>query len=134
MTAAPSDDEAQVRQLIERWAAAVRARDIEGAVAAHAPDILMFDVPPPLQLRGTDDYRDSWPALFEWFGNEGRFDLDELDVVAGRDVAYAHAIVNCAGVNPDGSEDPTVVRLTVCLRKIDGAWTITHEHHSLPSP
>ena len=133
MTVTPSNDEAQVRQLIERWAAAVRSRDIEGILAAHASDILMFDVPPPLQLTGTDDYRDSWPALFEWFGDKGRFDLDELRVVAGVDVAYAHAIVNCAGVNPDGTEDPSVVRLTVCLRKIDGAWTITHEHHSLPS-
>ena len=54
-------------------------------------------------------------------------------MVAGREVAYAHGVVNCAGVNPDGSEDPIVVRLTMCLRKVDGAWTVTHEHHSVPS-
>lgn len=133
MTTSPSDDESAVRQLIERWAAAVRARDIAGIMAAHAPDVLMFDVPPPLQLRGAEEYRDSWPALFEWFGEEGRFDLDELQVTAGREVAFAHGTVKCAGVSPDGSEDPIVVRLTICLRKIAGAWTVTHEHHSVPA-
>lgn len=133
MSATPSDDENEVRRLIERWAAAVRARDIAGVMAAHAPDVLMFDVPPPLQIRGAEEYQESWPALFEWFGSKGRFDLDELEVVAGREVAYAHGVVNCAGVNPDGSEDPIVVRLTMCLRKVDGAWTVTHEHHSVPS-
>jgi uncharacterized protein (TIGR02246 family) len=133
MSTSPSDDEAQVRRLIESWAAAIRARDLAGVVVAHAPDMLMLDVPPPVQLRGAEDYQNSWPALFEWFGRHGRFDLDQLEVVAGRDVAYAHAFANCAGENPDGSEAPVVVRLTICLRKIDGAWSVTHEHHSLPS-
>lgn len=42
-----NDDEQEIRALIERWAAAVHAGDMEGVLADHAPDIVMFDVPPP---------------------------------------------------------------------------------------
>src|SRR5262245_58870546 len=55
-----SQDEAEIRALIERWAEAVRKHDRKGILADHDPDIVMFDVPPPLQLRGEDDYNGSW--------------------------------------------------------------------------
>jgi ketosteroid isomerase-like protein len=51
-----TNNENQIRTLVENWAAAVRARDIEGAVAHHTDDIVMFDVPLPLQSRGLADY------------------------------------------------------------------------------
>ncbi|HEU4892143.1 MAG TPA: hypothetical protein VFT47_11375 [Vicinamibacterales bacterium] len=43
--------EVAVRKLIDDWAAAVRAKDFAGILRHHSPEILMFDVPPPLQLR-----------------------------------------------------------------------------------
>jgi ketosteroid isomerase-like protein len=39
------DDEAQIRNLIERWAAAERSGDLNGVAADHSDDIVMFDVP-----------------------------------------------------------------------------------------
>ena len=41
------DDATQVRALIERWAEAVQAGDLETVLADHAHDIVMFDVPRP---------------------------------------------------------------------------------------
>ena len=41
------NDETQIRALIERWVKAVHAGDINGVLADHADDIVMFDVPPP---------------------------------------------------------------------------------------
>jgi len=41
------DDATQVRSLIERWAKAVHAGDLDGVLADHAADIVMFDVPSP---------------------------------------------------------------------------------------
>jgi ketosteroid isomerase-like protein len=50
-------DEQQVRDLIERWAAAVHVGDLAAVTADHAQDIVMFDVPPPEQgVRGIDAY------------------------------------------------------------------------------
>src|SRR5579871_3575035 len=45
-------DEIQIRTLLEAWAAAVRRHDVPAILAHHEPDMLMFDVPPPLQCKG----------------------------------------------------------------------------------
>jgi ketosteroid isomerase-like protein len=59
-----TSNENQIRELVENWAAAVRARDMEGALAHHANDIVMFDVPLPLQFRGMAEYRKTWELFF----------------------------------------------------------------------
>lgn len=59
-------DEMQIRRLIERWAEAVHAADMDGVLADHTEDIVMFDVPPPNEVRGKPAYRDTWPPFFEW--------------------------------------------------------------------
>lgn len=59
-----SGDDAAVREVIESWTAAVRRRDIEGILKNHAPDIVMFDVPPPFQSRGIEAYRQTWNTFF----------------------------------------------------------------------
>jgi ketosteroid isomerase-like protein len=53
-----TSNENQIRTVVENWAAAVRARDIEGAVAHHTDDIVMFDVPLPLQSRGARGFQE----------------------------------------------------------------------------
>ena len=40
-------NEAAIRDLVENWARAVRSKNIDGILANHSPDVLMFDVPPP---------------------------------------------------------------------------------------
>jgi ketosteroid isomerase-like protein len=41
---------AEIRDLIDNWATSIRNCDINGAVANHAEDMLMFDVPPPVHV------------------------------------------------------------------------------------
>jgi len=125
--------EAQIRPLIEAWAKAVRAQDIDGIMANHARDILLFDVPPPVQLRGADAYRKSWHRFFEWFQGSGVFGIGELKVNAGDDVAFCHGLIRCGGTETNGQKVELTVRLTVGLRRIDGQWMVMHEHHSEPS-
>ncbi len=57
-------DEAQIRQLIDGWARALRAKDIDGVMSHYAPEILLFDLAPPLQYLGENAYRKNW---VEWF-------------------------------------------------------------------
>ena len=128
-----ASDEGEIRALVERWAAAVHAGDLEAVVAGHADDIVMFDVPPPESgVRGMEAYRDSWPPFFRWLAQGGRFDVVELEVTAGAEVAFAHALLHC-GTDEDLARDPNNrLRLTIGLIKRDGRWTVTHEHHSFP--
>lgn len=124
-------DEQQIRDLIERWAIAVHAGDLPAVLAGHAPDIVMFDVPPPYQgVRGLDAYRESWPGFFEWQASGAVFEIESLDVTAGTDVAFAFALLRC-GTPADFDRDPGQrLRLTVGLARVEGRWTVTHEHHS----
>jgi uncharacterized protein (TIGR02246 family) len=126
-----ADEEQQVRTLIERWAEAVHAGDMDEVLADHADDIVMFDVPPPHDgVRGIDDYRATWPPFFEWQAHGASFEIMSLDVTAGDAVAYAHALLRC-GTQQQLAEHPeTRLRLTIGLRKEDGRWVVAHEHHS----
>lgn len=61
----PSENETAVRTLITEWASAVREGDMDGVLADHSEDIVMFDVPPP-SVGGIAAYRETWPPFFEW--------------------------------------------------------------------
>jgi uncharacterized protein (TIGR02246 family) len=129
------DDETQIRQLVERWATAVHEGRMDDVLADHADDILMFDVPPPDDgVRGIEAYRATWPGFFDWQRSGARFEVVEMQVTAGADVAYAAALLRC-GTDEEYAEEPgRRLRLTVGLRKQDGRWVVAHEHHSFPLP
>lgn len=128
-----SDDEREIRDLIHRWAMAVHAGDLEGVLADHAGDIVMFDVPPPKEgVRGIGAYEQTWPPFFEWQRSGASFEIVSLDVTAGEDVAYAWALLRC-GTKSELRHDPdNRLRLTIGLRKDGGRWVVAHEHHSFP--
>jgi uncharacterized protein (TIGR02246 family) len=126
-------NEAVIKQLIENWAEAVRKEDINAILANHSEDILMFDVPEPLQSKGMAAYKKTWDAYFAWSQHSGVFDIEECKITAGSDVAYCHAIIRCAGKGSNGEKTEYMVRLTICLAKVKGQWKITHEHHSIPA-
>ena len=127
------DDRQEITDLINAWVSAVRAGDLEGVLSAHAEDIVMFDVPPPDNgVRGIDAYRETWPPFFGWLRSGASFDIVELDVTAGDDVAYAWALLRC-GTEDEFRKDPdNWLRLTVGLRRDGGRWVVSHEHHSFP--
>ncbi len=128
-----SDDEAAVRDLIEAWADSVRRRDYAGILRSHTEDLVMFDVPPPFKSVGLDAYRKTWDVFFSWSSGPVRFEIQDMDVAAGAEVAFAFASMRCEGPGADGMPEPLDFRLTICLRKIDGRWMIVHEHHSVPA-
>jgi ketosteroid isomerase-like protein len=109
------------------------ARDIDGVLTAHTNDMVMFDVPPPVVVKGIDAYRETWPAFFKWQRqSDGTFDIVSLDVTARDNVAFATAVLRC-GSKEELKKDATPrLRLTIGLRKEGGRWQIAHEHHSFP--
>jgi ketosteroid isomerase-like protein len=128
-------EEIQIKALLEAWADAVRQHDITAILAHHEPDMVMFDLPPPLQCKGIEAYRQTWDLFFRYHKPGAAFDIQELTVTAGQEVAFAVAIMRCG---PDSSSNPAdkdgfLFRLTVGLRKVDGNWRIAHEHHSVPA-
>jgi hypothetical protein len=71
---AVSNDEAEIRRLIERWAKAVREQNRAGIRADHDSEMLIFDVPPPFMSRGSSGIHD---------GNHSVFVSDSFSINAG---------------------------------------------------
>ena len=127
-----NENEIQIRQIIEDWAAAVRSGDIDRILAYHAGDIVMYDVPKPFQSIGIDAYRKTWDTFFA-YTKPGVFDILELHVVADQQVAFCYATMKCEDKSNSIEYVELDFRLTVGLKKINGQWTIVHEHHSVPA-
>ncbi len=127
--------ESEIRAIVEAWADAVRRHDLPGILARHEQNIVMFDVPPPLQSRGIDEYRKTWDLFFRYHKPRQAFDIEKLAITAGEDVAFAVAIMRCGSGTSSGpaEQEGFLFRLTIGLRKVDGNWLITHEHHSVPA-
>ena len=111
----------------------MRRKDYDGILRSHAADFVMFDVPPPFKSVGLEAYRKTWDLFFSWSSGPVRFEIQEMDITAGPDCAFAFASMGCEGPGSDGKPEPLDFRLTLCLRKVEGQWMIAHEHHSVPA-
>jgi len=127
------NDEAEIRLLIERWVQAVREQNRAAIRADHDPDILMFDLPPPLFSRGLDAYMATWELFLSMTEKPVALDFHDVQVTCGLDVAFATALGRCVAINANGDREPVEFRLTMGLRKVDGRWRVMHEHHSVPA-
>lgn len=127
-----ANHEAQVREVIESWATAIRAKDVEGALACFAPDVLTFDLAPPLQHAGREVLRKGLEDWFPtWDGSIG-LEIRDLRVTADGHVAYCTSLQRMSGTKVGGDKPTLWFRSTMCLHKIDGTWRIAHEHASTP--
>ena len=125
-------NEEEISKLVENWAAAVRNRDIDGILAHHAEDIVMYDVPLPFESVGINAYRKTWDLFFKCTKPDV-FDIQELHVVADENVAFCYAAMKCADKSDSKEFVELPFRLTIGLKKIANEWIVVHEHQSIPS-
>jgi ketosteroid isomerase-like protein len=126
-------DEADIRQQLDKLIEAIRAMDPEGLKPIYASDIVSFDVGPPLQRVGVKGKCQNWEEAFTVFEPPIDFEIRDLTITAGRDVAFGHGFNRLSGTLKNGSMSSGVwVRATFCFRKIDGEWLIAHDHASVP--
>lgn len=127
-----TDEEAQIRDRLDDWAKATRAKDLDGIMANYAPDILAFDAVGQLQFKGAEAYRRHWEVCLSYMEGPMRFEMHDLGITARDDVAFCHYLAHCGGTGQDGKEHSGWTRATACLRKSNGRWLIVHEHFSAP--
>ena len=85
--------------------------------------LFVFDVGPPREHRGWNDYREDWKQLFAGFKDNPTFEITEFGMTIDGDVAYTHSAqritANTGAKNPlDGRRS----RYFDVLRKINGKW------------
>jgi uncharacterized protein (TIGR02246 family) len=125
-------DEAAVRAVIDALTTAVRAKDVEAMLAQCAPDIVTFDMVPPIKHEGADAIRRLWARTLAEFDPPVDYEFRELQITVGDDVAFARSLNRFGGTKAGGKSIVNWLRSTLAFRKIDGKWKIVHEHISVP--
>jgi uncharacterized protein (TIGR02246 family) len=128
---ARTDDDVQIRRLLDDWVKAIRAEDVDGIMTSYAPDVRAFDAIARLQFKGAEAYRKHWEACLAMCPGQ-LFEIHDLDIAVRDDLAFGHYLARCGGTGPDGKEQVGWTRATVCLRKTGGTWRVVHEHFSAP--
>jgi ketosteroid isomerase-like protein len=117
--------------MLESWSESLRAKDVDRLLSHYAPEVVYFDVVPPLRHIGAVAVRKNFERWFGgWTGPIGA-EVRELSVLGSGDVAVAHMLHRTSGTLKDGRKVGYWVRVTVGCRRAD-RWLITHEHVSLP--
>jgi ketosteroid isomerase-like protein len=132
MEDAMASTESDVRTLLESRSEAMGARDIERLMALYSPDVVYFDLVPPLRYAGAAALRD---RFLDWFGRwESAIgqDISDVNVLGSGDVAVAHMLIWASGTLNGGREVGYWVRTTNGCQRSNGRWLIMHEHVSLP--
>ena len=124
--------ESEIRQRLDSLVEAIRAMDLHSVMSTYAPDIVSFDIEPPLQHVGIDAKRKNWARVFSIYQRPRDYELRDLAIVVGEDVAFGHGLVRISGTLKNGNTTEHRFRLTTCFRKIVGNWLIAHDHVSAP--
>ena len=125
-------DEAGIRRQIDNLVEAIRAMDLEGVKSIYAPDIVTFDVGGPLQRVGAEAKWNNWEEAFTMFQRPLDYEVRGLTITLDGDVAFAHGFGRLIGTLKNGNRSGMWVRVTLCFRKIDGNWLVSHDHASVP--
>jgi uncharacterized protein (TIGR02246 family) len=125
-------DEAEIRQRIDDLVEAIRAMDLEGVKRFYAPDIVSFDIVPPLRHEGAEAKWNNWIDFFTVYQRPVDYEVRDLTITLGGDVAFGHSLNRVRGTLMNGNRTDYWVRSTICFRKIEGNWLIAHDHVSVP--
>jgi ketosteroid isomerase-like protein len=129
---AMASTESEVRTLLESWSEAAGMKDIDRLMALYSPDIVYFDVVPPLRFSGSAEVRANFLRWFDGFKSSIGQELRDPQIVVSGDLAAAYMLIRASGTLKDGREVAYWVRATVFCKKSNDRWLIAHEHVSLP--
>jgi ketosteroid isomerase-like protein len=132
MTTQREVDEVEIRQQVGKIVEGLRAKDLQGLEQVYAADVVSFDVEPPMQHVGIEAKLRNWAKVFALFADV-TYEVRDLTLAVGDDVAFGHAFARLSGTLMDGTATSGMwVRVTYGLRKIDGSWVIVHDQVSVP--
>ncbi len=119
-------------QLLDNRVKAVHSKDINALMSNYAPDAREFDAVNPLQYIGIAGPRKRAEEWFSAYQGAIGYEIRELTIAAGADLAFCHFLYRISGTMTNGNEVDMWLRATLGCHKLDGKWLVTHEHSSVP--
>jgi ketosteroid isomerase-like protein len=86
--------EALIRQRVEDYVKAVRAKDIDGVMSFFAPNLISFDIATTKTLRyvGADNKRREWQEAFAAYTGPIVYEIRDLNVTTHGELAFVHSL------------------------------------------
>jgi uncharacterized protein (TIGR02246 family) len=126
------DDAARIRALLDERVDAIREKNVDRLTAHLAPDVVAFDLVQPLEHLGAAGVEQRARDWFASFQGPIDYEVRDVDITASGDVAFSHCLAGVRGTRAGGEKIEMWWRSTICYRKVEGEWQITHEHDSVP--
>ncbi|MCU1239854.1 MAG: hypothetical protein JWO71_580 [Candidatus Acidoferrum typicum] len=129
-----ANNETEIRRVLDRWAKAFHARDLNGIMSIYEPGdaLVSYDIVPPLQYSGYEAYKKDYQEFLDQFQGPVEIEYRDLKIVAGDTVAFSRGLERMTGTLKNGQKFDTWVRFTECYRKTNGRWLAIHDHISVP--
>jgi len=129
-----ASDTVEIRQLLDRWTTAFRARDVNGIMSIYEPGqaLVSYDIVAPLQYTGFEAYKKDYQEFLDQFQSPIDIEIRDLSIVAGDTVAFSRGLERMSGILKNGEKFDAWVRFTECYRKKNGHWLAVHDHISVP--
>ena len=129
-----SNDDTEIRALLDRWAKAFADHDINSILSNYAPGnaVVAYDVAPPLQYKGMESYEKDYVEFLARYNGPIHVEYRDMRIFSSGDVGFVHALERFTGKLKDGQQSDMWLRYTGGLRKLNGRWLIVHDHVSVP--
>jgi ketosteroid isomerase-like protein len=127
-----SKAEQQVRDSVNQYVSAVRAKDVSRIAALYSDDVVAFDAILALQFVGKPAYIEHWQTCMGFTSGDMYFEVHQLKVYATGQLAFSHSVNQCGCTNEQGEMQSSWMRCTQCWCHTSDGWKIVHEHFSAP--
>jgi ketosteroid isomerase-like protein len=102
-------------------------------MSLFSPEMVSFDIIPPLQYVGSEVYRKVWQETFALFKDPIDIEISDLHITCNENIAFSYCFLRLNATMISGEKIDYWERLTCCFQKIEDKWLIVHEHVSLPA-
>lgn len=126
-------DKLEIQQLTDHLLKALHNRDVDGCMSVYSDDVVAFDIVPPLQYKGKAAYRGDFEMLMGAYQGPIQVEASQMNTTAGGSVAFNYYLQHMKANLKGGEKVELWLRVTDCLRKVNGKWLIVHEHASVPT-
>ena len=126
------DSESALRAIVDERIAGVASKDPQLLAARQHPDVVLFNVLPPLRTQGTAANGDATRAWLDAYASDIGYDVTDLNVTVSGDVGFCSFLYHVTGTLKAGGDVDMWVRATLGCRRVDGRWLIVHDHESVP--
>lgn len=123
----------EILQLFEDFKKAFKARDLDAIMSLYDVNVVAYDISPPLEYRGRENYRKAWQAFFDAYQGPVEVEIKEPTIGFSGGLAYSINLECYRGVLKSGEKSEIWVRITDVYHKVGGKWQIVHEHVSVPT-